>query len=583
MKLITKLEVHDFRSLSRLALTIPSSYLPIVGVNNSGKSNLLRTLNLFFNEETEPGRALNLREDFHNPSRKKKKRIMITVHFNLPGSFHIQQTVRAGIEELLGQQFAIRKTWSIPEDPTERGVKVEYYKGESGDFIPADTQAEVRIRQFLSLIRFRYLPNYIHPSEILRREQSAIQGELLGKLARSKKIKQDQLSGLFIELGTLSSELARPITEDLKKAAEDIEAVDLSTPSKLGQLLFNFGLRLKVSQGETFDALLHGSGIQSFLTFLILKYLDSRFSLRFGWHQATVWAIEEPESFLHQNLEARVADILSTTSLDDMSRFQIFCTTHSDVFVRSATHGVICRLVGGKTDARIEEARPLVSEAAKLGISPYVHPILYGAHKPLLIAEGPSDRTLIEYAYSILVITCPWEIQDIEAIATGSGLSGIDGLVAYLKANRSAINTRPLKAPLFVLVDWNESSDKVDKLKDVLRVHPTSDVIQWDASHANPNLDQTFSGIEHFLSTEVVKLAASQNLLELRRPANSDFPLSLVRRSMKKVEFAKFVVSRGEEKDVNRFKNQLENLNRSLAISHRKALQAESGNLFQED
>src|SRR3972149_10757764 len=106
MKLITKFEVHDFRSLSRADLSIPSDYLPIVGVNNSGKSNLLRALNLFFNEETEPDRRLNLSEDFHNPRRKKKKQITITVHFDLPQSFQIQKTIGAPLDELLGRRFA---------------------------------------------------------------------------------------------------------------------------------------------------------------------------------------------------------------------------------------------------------------------------------------------------------------------------------------------------------------------------------------------------------------------------------------------------------------------------------------------
>ena len=127
---------------------------------------------------------------------------------------------------------------------------------------------------------------------------------------------------------------------------------------------------------------------KGFLTLLILRYLDSRFSSRFGWHQATIWALEEPESFLHKDLEHKVADILSKTGKPDESRFQVYCTTHSDVFVRHAYEGLLCRLNNGKTTTEVKSARKLVSEAAHLGISPFVHQSYFGAPKPLLIVEG---------------------------------------------------------------------------------------------------------------------------------------------------------------------------------------------------
>ena len=75
MRIINRIIIRDFRSISVLAQNITSGFLPIVGANNSGKSNILRALNLFFNNETEPGRPLNIYEDFHNPSRKKKRKL----------------------------------------------------------------------------------------------------------------------------------------------------------------------------------------------------------------------------------------------------------------------------------------------------------------------------------------------------------------------------------------------------------------------------------------------------------------------------------------------------------------------------
>lgn len=199
MLLITRIAIKDFRSISHCDLDIRSGYLPLVGANNSGKSNFLRAINLFFNNETEPGRILNLREDFHNPSRKRRKEITITLDFRLPVNFNIQQRIRGAVEDLLGRQFSIRKTWSVSGDPTEREAKLQYHftKETGRNLVQATLDNEHTIRQFLSLIQFRYLPNHIHPSEVLRREQNAIQTELLTKLRRSKNVRQEQVVTLF--------------------------------------------------------------------------------------------------------------------------------------------------------------------------------------------------------------------------------------------------------------------------------------------------------------------------------------------------------------------------------------------------
>jgi predicted ATP-dependent endonuclease of OLD family len=453
--------------------------MTIVGANNSGKSNILRALNLFFNDETEPGRFINLYEDFHNPSRRKKKQIRINLEFHLPSRFNFQKTIRSSLEALLGRNFLIEKRWSLPDYPVERGAKLEiYYKKDNGSLVLADREAEYRIRQFLALIRFRFLPNHIHPSELLRNEQNSIQTELLAKLKRSRGITPESQKMIFVELERLSKEFIEPIAKILQTAASDIEDIDLSTPTGMGELLFSFAPRMKVTGGETLNALLHGSGVQSLLTFLILHYLDSRFSSRFGWHQASIWAIEEPESFLHKDLEHRVAGFLSNEGTLSSSRFQFFCTTHSDVFIRHASDGLICNLENGKTDTKVRAARTLVEEAAQQGISSYIPSLIFGAPKPLLIVEGPSDKILVEYSYATLGIACPWEIQDIDTITAGE-FTGVDGLKPYLKANKGILGSRPLKAPVFILLDWNVADGKLRDIQRLLGVHSTSHAVRW--------------------------------------------------------------------------------------------------------
>jgi AAA ATPase domain len=522
---------------------------------------------------------VNLNEDFHNPSRKKKKLISIRLFFKLPDHFNFQQTIRAGIQDLLGNEFSIKKTWSLPTDPLEKFAKLEVFvrKSDTAE-IKANADQEYRVRQFLSLIRFRYIPNHIHPSEILKQEQVSIQNELLSKLRRSKKVTQEQQGEIFEELSTLSKDFVKPIISELQKGSNDIKTLDLSTPHDLGELLFSFAPRLQVEGGENFSALQHGSGVQSYLTMLVLRYLDSRFSSRFGWHQSSIWAIEEPESFLHKDLEHRIATLLSETAKEDKSRFQIFCTTHSDVFVRYSDKPIFCTMSAGKTHPEVKDVQFVTSESSRQGIASYVPPILFGAARPLLIVEGPSDKILIEYAYAAKRVACPWEVQDVKSVT--STQEGIDGLKSYLKINIELVRSRSIRSPICVLVDWNESATKVAELQRIVESHPTSFISQWERNRANTDLDETFSGIERYLSSDVILDANQQSILKAKRPAAGDFPLSVERHSIKKVQLAKFIVDRGNPADVELFESQLNHLEATLADKQLYVVRSETGNLF---
>jgi hypothetical protein len=237
-------------------------------------------------------------------------------------------------------------------------------------------------------------------------------------------------------------------------------------------------------------------------------------------------------------------------------------------------------LESGKTQSEIREARKLTGEASRLGISRYVPPILYGAPKPLLICEGLSDKILIEYAYARLTIACPWEIQDVANLTAGSNLRGVSGLITYLSASKGILGSRPLKAPVFVLIDWNENQRILGEIEGALQTHLTSRPMQWSRDNVNPQLDQTFTGIERFLSTEAILEANQKMLLEIRRPAREDFPLSTNRQTIRKVEIANLVVSRDRAEDILLFRPQLEELDRALAASQYRALQIETGDLF---
>lgn len=68
----------------------------------------------------------------------------------------------------------------------------------------------------------------------------------------------------------------------------------------------------------------------------VLPHFHGRF---FGWKQATIWGVEEPEAALHRDLETRLADQFRRWCLDSDTKLQLFVTTHSPVFTMAADSG----------------------------------------------------------------------------------------------------------------------------------------------------------------------------------------------------------------------------------------------------
>ena len=86
---ITKIEIRNFRS-ARNVTVIPSDLAVLVGKNDSGKSNILRALNLFFTSHTRPGEELDFDTDhnvFNQPNRRAKQ-ISIKLDMEIPETYH---------------------------------------------------------------------------------------------------------------------------------------------------------------------------------------------------------------------------------------------------------------------------------------------------------------------------------------------------------------------------------------------------------------------------------------------------------------------------------------------------------------
>ena len=78
---IREIQIKNFRSIRNMTISARKHNV-IVGLNDVGKSNILRALNLFFNNQTDNGKAYDFDYDFayHFPAKSKKtKEVVIAV------------------------------------------------------------------------------------------------------------------------------------------------------------------------------------------------------------------------------------------------------------------------------------------------------------------------------------------------------------------------------------------------------------------------------------------------------------------------------------------------------------------------
>ncbi len=325
MKLISKICVDHFRSIRRAEIESFGNFTAFAGLNNAGKSNVLRAMNAFFTGYTDADTKIEYKNDYYRndlASKQKRKNISISVEFNLPDSFRFRRELES-VKTFLGKTFRLTKVWK-PDL-----LLPQYLLNDSLDELGLAERE--KIDKFLALINFRYIPNRVLPIDVIKKEHKALRDTLVRRLARRIK-KQEEL---FSAISETSSSLIKALQVSVKNACPEIGGIRLDMPTSWQDLIFAFGYKLTSGKIEIEDYA-QGSGIQSLLMLETLSLIDRDYYQQFGWKQAAIWAIEEPESSLHTSLEAKIAYHLFKISQEQSNRLQILSTTHSDLMLQNS-------------------------------------------------------------------------------------------------------------------------------------------------------------------------------------------------------------------------------------------------------
>jgi|WetSurMetagenome_2_1015567.scaffolds.fasta_scaffold22819_3 predicted ATPase len=496
MKLISSIHISHFRSIRDEQVDGIGHFSAFAGLNNSGKSNVLRALHAFFTGNTDAGEALNYQQDYHRQeikSHKRSKSIAVTVHFDLPTAFKFRKGLEA-VEQLLGRGFSITKSWS-------RDAQAPQYHLGDPNAMALTLDDRAKVDQFLGLINFRYIPNRVLPLDIIRKEHRAIRDVLIRRLAKTAKGQES----VFDAIKATSASMISVLEASVKAAARDVGSIRLATPASWQDLIFAFGYKLS-TQGVEIDDSAQGSGIQSLLMLQTLSLIDRDFFQKFGWRQAAIWAVEEPESSLHTSLEARIASYLGEIAREDSSRLQILCTTHSDLMLQNADHVVFVGMQNGRSSFRLTDRKAVLEEAANLGISRFSHPILAEPLRPLVLVEGKYDHVFLDRAIRIIAPNSRVRVAYLELLEGGDSTGGDDATYKYLKANAQAVKIRLPSAPVLMVYDW-DAKKKCDALLKMFAQNDPLKVLIWPDTSFNPKCGACFRGIERSMSDRILGAA----------------------------------------------------------------------------
>lgn len=304
MQIIKSIQIRKFRSIKSLTRDLMPSHLNIfVGQNDKGKSNILRALNLFFNNETDAGQAFRFEDDYcyhADTGTGTRREIRIDLEIDPPrGRFKHAKPLRW------------TKHWKRDGSIIQERVVIE-----TGEKLSASNN----VSKWLDKLRYRYVPA-IKGKDYF----TILMGELHDVLNEAHR---DVLAHQGEEFITGIQQVTNEITSELQGQIGIANTIQV--PSDFRSLFSNldFGSRI---DGNTYHLKQRGDGIKVRHIPVILKYMsdeEKNISIPGYVKPDTIWGFEEPEN----NLELRYAFELAKTFKDYSREIQIFITTHSPAF-----------------------------------------------------------------------------------------------------------------------------------------------------------------------------------------------------------------------------------------------------------
>ncbi|PRZ49531.1 ATP-dependent nuclease [Tritonibacter scottomollicae] len=302
MELIKEIEIRYFRSFYKFRLKDLGDLSIIFGKNDSGKSNVVRALNLFFAGRPEHSHPFDFPIDFCEQRLSEsevaddvRKFLYVKVTFNTPSSYR----------KSLGATFSIKRQWTV-----SRGAD---YNEEISRHIPK--QKHYLVTRLLNKIKFIYIPA-IKDLSIFEMLLASIH-ETISESADFTKA-----------IGDFSNQLQKMTSEMFKGLPEEVSSsTKIGAPTQLSQLFQTLDFET-LANGELTPKSLtrqRGDGVKVRHIPELLNFISEKD--KFDFH---IWGFEEPENSL--DFVASQSEASRMLALAKGDRVQVIMTTHSPSF-----------------------------------------------------------------------------------------------------------------------------------------------------------------------------------------------------------------------------------------------------------
>jgi AAA15 family ATPase/GTPase len=352
MKIIEQIEIKNFRSFGNrtgeTTKVIKINELNILsGANDSGKSNILRALNLFFNSKTNLEDFFDFDNDFFKKESKDKQDIkeeLVTIKIWFINTKNRKKNKKNPSSTYLPEKFWVSRKWkktsvySYYDQPSsietdfkrEKGDLYQNLLDEKGIKLKSNVRASLQkqLTEFLGSIQYHYIPAIKDKTYY-----SHLYGELQQTLWKAKKSEVETKKEKFqLEIQKETAILMDEFKETLNHPSLDFEPV-----FELPQNLIDLFRTLQVQTGDV-DLKLRGDGVQAKLIPEILNYIAIKeksltsHTVKHGEQSKKyfIWGFEEPENSYEYKNAQLLADRFKNKFIDNA---QIFISTHSFNFL----------------------------------------------------------------------------------------------------------------------------------------------------------------------------------------------------------------------------------------------------------
>lgn len=323
MILLEELSIQNFKCFRESKIFNLSNSNYFIGVNNSGKSAVLKAIQCFFDDSAYEEDFVNKTEFRAKGAGYNKSVLSITFNFAV-----IEQTgLKRNLTNQYGQKLKLFKNFTYRE---KSGTLFIDYTINGQDYLYEDLHGD--LQKLLSRISV----SYIHPqeaNELLANAQKKLKKRLLTNWGTTAQL-SEILKDLQSNWDDLRSKANQYLSSGLTNSLQDIwpgcsTIVDL--PEKVEDLIGISEILFQSSKDHPQVSLTsQGTGAQSTILYQTHYLLDSDKSLHRGFYHP-IWLIEEPESFLHADIIFKLGYLLSSKTW--INNIQMLVSTHSPLLL----------------------------------------------------------------------------------------------------------------------------------------------------------------------------------------------------------------------------------------------------------